>query len=177
MSGDLKMIWTCLIASGCLAAMVAVYRALLVFRDEVDRLPRAGHSNGVPHALLGASLKVAVDLPAHVQGRAAVVQFAAPGCPKCHDELRVLERAYKDQPFPYVCLYEDGEQDDPYVREFLAEFGHLNLVPLTRETMQKLGVEVTPIVMMIDADAVVRRVEFRLPQLLAAMPVVERRAS
>lgn len=170
------MIWTYLFLVGCLAAMVAVYRAFLVFREEVERLPRAGHSSGMQHALVGASLKVAIELPPHVQGRSAIVQFAAPSCPQCHDDLKALERAYEKQPFPYVCIYQDAaDLDDRFVQEFLAEFGHLNIQPLDRATMHKLGVEMTPIVMMIDADAVVRRVELHLSKLLAELPSGERR--
>ena len=91
------MIWTILFAVGCIAAMIAVYRAYLPFRDEISKLPPAGGANGLSHPLLGASLKLAVDLPVNVLGRAAVVQFAAPTCPKCHEEMKFLEKAYQQR--------------------------------------------------------------------------------
>lgn len=171
------MIWTILFTVGCVAAMIAVYRAYLPFRDEIRKLPPAAGSAGLPHPLLGASLKTAVDLPAGVLGRAAVVQFAAPTCPKCHEEMMLLEKAYKEHPFPYVCLYEvDEKTDEQLVREFIAEFGHLNVMPLPAATARKMGVNMTPLVMMIDADGIVRRVEFRLKKMLEWMPKAERRA-
>lgn len=169
------MIWTYGFALGCLVVMLAVYRSYRELRDEITRLPRAGHSNGLPHALLGVSLQAAIELPEHVKGVAAVVQFAAPTCPQCREEMKVLEKAYKNKPFPYVCLYE-VEANEQAVQQFVAEFGHMQLQPIAPETVQALGVAFTPLVIMIDADTVVSLVEFRLPKILASMQSAERRA-
>lgn len=168
------MISTVFFSLGCLVALVVVYRAYLAFREEIVHLPQAGHSNGIPHALLGVSLKAAIGLPAHVHGRPTVVQFASPTCPKCHDEMVALERAHKVQPFSYVCLYEVDPNHLEEVQQFVAEFQHMNLQPLKLETARKLGVNMSPLVAMIDADGVVRRVEFRLPRILQSMPADER---
>lgn len=176
-SGEYVVHWTFLFPVGCLVVIVAVYRAFLLFREEIERLPDEHQANQFAHVMLGASLEVAIDLPECVKGRVAIVQFAAPSCVQCHEELRALEKAYKEEPFPYVCLYEDDpDQDDPLVRKFAVDFGHLNVKPLERELMYKLGVQMTPIVMLIDENAIVRQVEFQLPKLLASMRAGERRA-
>jgi len=151
-----------------------VYRPYRELREEIAHLPRAGHSTGLPHIMLGSSLRAAIPLPDHLKGVAAVVQFASPSCPLCREEMRVLEQAYQDQPFPYLCLYEtDSEENE---KQFVADFGHMHLQPIEPELARSMGVAVTPLVVLIDEDAIVRRVEYRLTKILGVMRAAKRRA-
>ncbi|WP_165898651.1 redoxin family protein [Tumebacillus sp. BK434] len=151
-----------------------MFRLYRQARAEINELPPAGQYGGPKHAMLGASLKSAITLPDSVQGVAAIVQFAAPGCPLCSEELAYLERSHRKQPFPYVCLYESDLEE--HAQKFLADFGHLHIQPITKETMQLLGVVATPLVVMIDADGVVRQVEIQMAKILPSIQSAKRRA-
>lgn len=167
-----KLIWTYGFVFSCLLAIPVVYRLYRELRTEIVFLPRAGHPTGIPHALRGASLKAAIELPDHVRGVTAIVQFASPSCPMCYQEMRDLERAYQHNPFPYVCLYEVEAEEQ--MQKFLTDFGHLHIQPIEPETARMLGITVNPFVVLIDANSVVSYVEYQLQRILPSIMAAKR---
>jgi len=175
--GEGAMIWILAIMLGCLVSMFMVWRALLVFRTEISHLPESGRAQELQHPILGVRLNVGMELPSQFAGHAGIVMFASPSCGACHDQLDVFEKENKEMSIPFLCLYEaDDEAKGDRVREFVARHAHLNLQPITKAKARQLGVSATPLVLLIDANSVVRQVDWTMRKILNSFQANKRRA-
>ncbi|WP_157721974.1 hypothetical protein [Tumebacillus avium] len=129
-------------------------------QTEIAMLPDEIVKGGFQHGVLGVNLHVVLPLPEHVRQRPAIIMLASPSCSACEQELHDWIRANAQEPVPFMCFYEQEEVEVEKLRDFLEAFeGHVPMQPYPAGLNNRIGVDSTPFVMLIDSNGIVHRVQ------------------
>lgn len=142
-------------------------KSLPRLQAEVASLPEEIHKGGFQHPMVGVNFQVVLPLPEHVQKRPALVMLASPDCSVCKSELSDWLKANASDAVPFVCFYQHEHINENNLRVFLDTFaGRVPLQPYPGNLDQRLGIEGSPFVFMIDSNGIVHRVQRPLRSLV-----------